>query len=85
MARIAIIGMGYVCLVTGAAFAERGHRVVAVDVVRKKVSMVNEGRSPIHEDGLAGLLERHVPERLRATTDLAEAMDGAEFVFIAVG
>ncbi|MCI0497996.1 MAG: UDP-glucose/GDP-mannose dehydrogenase family protein [Thermoplasmata archaeon] len=85
MARIAMVGTGYVGLVTGVVFAELGHEVVGVDLLRERVARINRGEPPIHEDGLAELMARNVPERFRATTDIAEAMDGAAFVFIAVG
>jgi len=84
MARLAILGTSYVGLVTGAAFAEWGHDVTCVDIVASKVAMLNEGRAPIHEDGLDDLLGKHVPGNLRGTLDLAEAVSDADFIFIAV-
>jgi UDPglucose 6-dehydrogenase len=84
--RIAMIGTGYVGLVSGACFAEFGLDVVCVDKDEAKVAMLKEGRVPIYEPGLAALVEQHqAAGRLSFTTDLPEAVDGAEAVFIAVG
>ena len=82
--RIAVFGAGYVGLVTGTCFAELGHDVVVRDVVESKIEALRAGHVPIHEPGLEGLLERN-GERLSFTTDVAEAVDGAEVVYIAVG
>ncbi len=84
MAKLAVLGTSYVGLITGVAFAEWGHDVTCVDIIESKVSVLNEGKAPIHEEGLDELLRKHVPGSLRGTTDLAEAMEGAEFIFIAV-
>jgi UDPglucose 6-dehydrogenase len=78
--RVAVFGAGYVGLVTGACFADLGHEVV----VREKIDALNRSEVPIHEPGLDELLARN-QERLRFTLDVGEAIDGAEFVFIAVG
>ncbi len=83
-ARVAIFGAGYVGLVTGACFADLGHDVVVRDVVGEKIDALRAGRVPIYEPGLHELIERN-RERLRFTTDVAEAIEGAEFVYIAVG
>jgi len=83
--RIAVIGTGYVGLVSGACFAEIGHDCVCVDVDPAKVERINRGSAPIHERGLEGLLRSHVGSRLRATTDLRAAVLGSEVTFIAVG
>jgi UDPglucose 6-dehydrogenase len=82
--RIAVFGAGYVGLVTGACFAELGHRVVVRDVIGERVDALRRGEVPIYEPGLDELLERNA-ERLAYTTDVAEAIDGAEFVYVAVG
>ena len=82
--RIAVFGAGYVGLVTGACFAELGHRVVVRDVIADRIDALRRGEVPIHEPGLDGLLERNA-ERLTYTTEVAEAIDGAEFVYVAVG
>jgi UDPglucose 6-dehydrogenase len=82
--RIAVFGAGYVGLVTAACFAELGHDVVVRDVVADKIDALRRGEVPIHEEGLEELLRRNT-ERLSFTTDVAEAVEGAEVVYIAVG
>jgi len=82
--RIAVFGAGYVGLVTGACFAELGHEVVVRDIVAEKVDALDRGEVPIHEEGLLELLERN-RDRLAFTTDVAEAIEGAEVVYVAVG
>ena len=82
--RVAVFGAGYVGLVTGACFAELGHRVVVRDVVPEKIETLRRGDVPIFEPGLDELLARN-RERLGFTTDVNEAIDGAEFVYVAVG
>jgi len=82
--RVAVFGAGYVGLVTGACLAELGHRVVVRDVVEAKVHALRSGVVPIHEPGLDELLERS-GDRITFTTDVAEAVDGADVVYIAVG
>jgi len=82
--KVAVFGAGYVGLVTGACFAELGHDVVVRDVVEAKVAGLREGRVPIHEPGLDELLGRN-HDRLRFTIDVAEAVEGADVVYVAVG
>ena len=82
--RVAVFGAGYVGLVTGACLAELGHDVVVRDVVAEKIEALRAGRAPIHEAGLDGMLERN-RERLAFTMDVAEAVEGADVVYIAVG
>jgi UDPglucose 6-dehydrogenase len=82
--RIAVFGAGYVGLVTGACFAELGHRVTVRDVIPARIETLQRGEVPIYEPGLDELLARN-GERLSFTLDVAEAMDGAEFVYVAVG
>jgi len=82
--RIAVFGAGYVGLVTGACFAERGHHVVVRDVVEPKIAALRDGRVPIHEPGLDELVAKN-RERLSFTTDVSEAVEGADVVYIAVG
>ena len=77
--RIAVFGAGYVGLVTGACFAELGHRVTVRDVIPARIEALRRGEVPIFEPGLEDLLERN-RERLSFTLDVAEAIDGAEFV-----
>jgi UDPglucose 6-dehydrogenase len=84
--RIAMIGTGYVGLVSGVCFSDFGHEVVCVDKHAGKIAGLREGRIPIFEPGLDTLLARNVAEgRLSFTTDLVEAVRGAGAVFIAVG
>ena len=84
--RVAMIGSGYVGLVSGACFAELGHTVTCVDKDAGKIEALRNGRMPIYEPGLAELVARSVAERrLSFTTGLAGAVEGAEAVFIAVG
>ena len=83
---IAIVGTGYVGLVTGACLAEMGHTVTCVDIDKDKIRKLNQGITPIYEPGLEGLIEGNVEaERLHFTTSLADAMAEAAAVFIAVG
>jgi UDPglucose 6-dehydrogenase len=82
--KVAVFGAGYVGLVTGACLAELGHDVVVRDVVEAKIDALREGRVPIHEPGLDEILARN-SERIRFTTDVAEAVDGADVVYVAVG
>jgi UDPglucose 6-dehydrogenase len=84
--RVAMIGTGYVGLVSGACFSEFGHDVTCVDMDRSKIERLNKGEIPIYEPGLDRLVESNAHAgRLHFTTDLAAAVAGAEVVFIAVG
>ena len=84
--RIAMIGAGYVGLVSGACFAEFGTDVCVVDTEISKIEALREGRIPIYEPGLDKLVAENVADgRLTFTTDLKEAVRGAEAVFLAVG
>jgi UDPglucose 6-dehydrogenase len=84
--RIAMIGTGYVGLVSGACFADFGHRVCCVDKDADKIDGLNNGRMPIWEPGLEALVKANAERgRLTFTTDLAAAVKEAEAVFIAVG
>jgi UDPglucose 6-dehydrogenase len=84
--RIAMIGTGYVGLVSGACFSEFGTDVVCVDKDAGKIERLLDGIMPIYEPGLDTLVEKNVKAgRLSFTTDLAEAVKGADIVFIAVG
>jgi UDPglucose 6-dehydrogenase len=84
VSRIAVFGAGYVGLVTGACFAELGHDVVVRDVLADRIDALLAGEVPIHEPGLHDVIER-AGERLRFTLDAGDALDGAEFAFVAVG
>ena len=84
--RIAMIGTGYVGLVSGTCLADFGHHVTCVDKDAAKIEGLRQGRMPIWEPGLEGLVKANVDRRrLAFTTDLAEAVGDAEAVFIAVG
>uniref|UniRef100_UPI004057563E UDP-glucose dehydrogenase family protein n=1 Tax=Candidatus Electronema sp. TaxID=2698783 RepID=UPI004057563E len=84
--KIAMIGTGYVGLVTGTCLAEFGHDVVCVDKIEEKIVRLRQGQIPIYEPGLDVMVAKNVAEgRLRFTTKLDEAVPEAEAVFIAVG
>ncbi|MBL8672692.1 MAG: UDP-glucose/GDP-mannose dehydrogenase family protein, partial [Alphaproteobacteria bacterium] len=84
--RIAMIGTGYVGLVSGACFSEFGHTVTCVDKDRGKIDLLLKGEIPIFEPGLDDLVASNVrDQRLSFTTDLPTAVRGADAVFIAVG
>ena len=83
--RIAVIGTGYVGLVSGVCMAEVGHDVVCVDVDPDKIAMIRSGKPPIHERDLSGLLQKHIGTKLHATTDLVDAVTSSELSLIAVG
>ncbi|MGV3636133.1 MAG: UDP-glucose dehydrogenase family protein [Flavobacteriales bacterium] len=82
---IAVVGTGYVGLVTGTCFAETGNHVVCVDINAEKVQMMKDGKVPIYEPHLDVLFERNIRQgRLSFTTDLAEALEKAQIVFLAL-
>jgi UDPglucose 6-dehydrogenase len=84
--RIAVIGCGYVGLVTGSCLAEAGHEVVATDNDLARIETLNAGRLPIHEPGLDAVMHRaRAAGRLRFTSDGAEAVRAGDAVFICVG
>ena len=84
--RVAMIGTGYVGLVSGACFADFGHHVTCIDKNEEKIAMLRAGGVPIYEPGLDALIERNVREgRLDFATDLTEAVRQSDVVFIAVG
>ncbi len=86
MKNITVIGVGYVGLVTAACFSDLGNKVRALDISEKKVEQLKKNIMPIYEPGLAEVVARNVEaERLTFTTDYAEALSEAEFVFICVG
>lgn len=85
MKKIAVVGTGYVGLVTGTCFAETGNQVICVDIDAKKVERMRNGEVPIYEPHLDVLFERNIKaNRLRFTTDLAEGLKDAEIVFLAL-
>jgi UDPglucose 6-dehydrogenase len=81
---IAVIGTGYVGLVTAAGFAELGSDVWCVDIDVEKIERLRRGEVPIYEPGLRELLERNA-ERLHYSTELRDALEHARLLFIAVG
>ncbi|MEM7727711.1 MAG: UDP-glucose/GDP-mannose dehydrogenase family protein [Pseudomonadota bacterium] len=84
--KVCMVGTGYVGLVSGVCFADFGHEVVCVDTDPAKIATLEGGGVPIFEPGLDALIARNMAAgRLRFTTDLADAMRGADAVFIAVG
>src|SRR5580704_10728950 len=84
--RVAMIGCGYVGLVSGACFADFGHQVTCIDKDAGKIARLEAGVMPIYEPGLEALVARNVREgRLDFTTDPAAAVGQADAVFIAVG
>jgi UDPglucose 6-dehydrogenase len=84
--RIAMVGTGYVGLVSGACFSDFGHHVVCIDKDAGKIASLTRGEMPIFEPGLEALVERNVRDgRLAFSTDLKAGVNGAEAVFIAVG
>ena len=84
--RIAMIGAGYVGLVSGACFADFGHHVICVDKDIDKIAALNDGEIPIYEPGLSDLIGSNVRQRrLAFSTDLKAAIATAEVIFIAVG
>jgi UDPglucose 6-dehydrogenase len=83
---LAVIGSGYVGLVTGACFADLGNRVICVDNDQGKIAQLRAGKIPIYEPGLPEMVERNVTGgRLSFTTEIAEAVDASTVIFIAVG
>ena len=84
--KIAVAGTGYVGLVAGVCFAEKGHNVVCVDVDENKVEMMKSGKSPIYEQDLEELMKKNYKEgRIDYTTDYKSAYKDAEAIFIGVG
>ncbi len=84
--KLCVIGAGYVGLVSGVCFAALGNTVVCVDQNEDKISQLHEGKVPIYEPGLKGLIQDNVEQgRLTFTTDTTSAVEGAEIVILAVG
>ncbi|HTH82704.1 MAG TPA: UDP-glucose/GDP-mannose dehydrogenase family protein [Mucilaginibacter sp.] len=83
--KIAVVGTGYVGLVTGTCLAETGNQVICVDINEKKVKMMQEGQLPIYEPGLELLFHRNINQnRLHFTSNLAEAIAEAKIIFLAL-
>ena len=86
MKQIAVIGVGYVGLVTAACFSDLGNKVIAMDISEDKIKGLKRGEMPIYEPGLEELVERNVKAgRVLFTTSYKEALNGTEFIFICVG
>ena len=84
--KVSIVGAGYVGLVTGGCLAELGHQVICIDSDAEKIATLNAAGLPIYEPGLNELMSRNRAEgRIHFTTDMAEAVDHGEVIFIAVG
>src|SRR5687768_5360812 len=84
--KLSVFGVGYVGCVSAACFAKAGHHVIGVDVNRAKAEMINSGKSPIVEEGIAELIDEVVKlGRLRATTDSIEAIVNSEVSLVCVG
>jgi UDPglucose 6-dehydrogenase len=81
---IGVIGTGYVGLVTAAGFAELGSEVWCIDIDEEKIDGLNDGQIPIYEPGLAELVDKH-RDRLHFSTDIADALEHARLLFVAVG
>jgi UDPglucose 6-dehydrogenase len=79
-----MFGAGYVGLVTGACFADLGHEVVIRDILPERIARLQAGEVPIYEPGLEDVFARS-GDRLRFTLDIADAVDGADFLYVAVG
>src|SRR5688500_4828116 len=83
--KIAVIGTGYVGLVTGTCFAETGNTVTCVDIDQEKIKKLQQGIITIYEPGLEQLFERNIKQqRLFFTTNLAEGIEGAQIIFLAL-
>ncbi len=83
--QLAIIGTGYVGLVTGTCFAETGNNVTCIDIDENKINQLRQGKTPIYEPGLENLLERNIKEkRIEFTTSLEEGIKGARIIFLAL-
>ena len=84
--RLSVFGLGYVGCVSLACFAERGHEVIGVDTNATKVSIINEGRSPVVEPGVGDLISQgRKEERIRAIVDAPEAIHGTDLSLVCVG
>jgi len=83
--KVAVVGTGYVGLVTGTCFAETGNSVTCIDINEKKIEMMRQGKMPIYEPGLDLLFNRNIQEgRLNFTSNLKEGIEGAKVIFLAL-
>jgi UDPglucose 6-dehydrogenase len=86
LSKISVVGVNYVGLVTAACFADLGNEVMGIEIVPEKVERLKQGNSPIYEPGIEEVLQRNLKAgRINFTTDYAEGLQDADFVFIAVG
>ncbi|HOW92610.1 MAG TPA: UDP-glucose/GDP-mannose dehydrogenase family protein, partial [Anaerolineaceae bacterium] len=86
MSKICVIGTGYVGLVTGTCFADLGNEVTCLDIDKERIDDLKAGKMPIYEPGLEQLVKQNVAaDRLFFSTEYKEALNGAEYAFIAVG
>ena len=86
MKNIAVVGVGYVGIVSGACFADLGNNVICLDINETRIKNLKNGVMPIYESGLEEVVTRNVKAgRLHFTTSYAEALKDADFAFIAVG
>ena len=84
--KVAVIGTGYVGLVTGTCFADTGNDVTCLDIDAEKIALLQDGKVPIYEPGLTELVQRGTSaERLQFTTDVSVAVPTADVVFLAIG
>ena len=84
--KISVFGLGYVGAVSAACFAKEGHEVIGVDVSQTKVAIINSGNSPIIEEGINELIKQTVAQkRLRATTDVSDAIENSDVSLVCVG
>ena len=84
--KVSVFGLGYVGAVTAACLAKEGHTVIGVDVAEEKVKLINEGQSPLLEEGMAELVSEVVGTgRLSATTDTAKAVAASDLALVCVG
>lgn len=84
--KIAVVGTGYVGLVTGVSLSEIGHLVWCIDIDSEKIEMLKQGKSPIYEPGLSELMQKNIAQnRLTFTTKHSEGFQGADVIYIAVG
>lgn len=84
--KITVVGTGYVGLVAGVCFAEKGNEVICVDIDEKKINKLKQGICPIYEEGLKELMQKNYKEnRISYTTDYKKAYKNAEYIFIGVG
>ncbi|HBL77269.1 MAG: UDP-glucose 6-dehydrogenase [Bacteroidetes bacterium GWF2_42_66] len=84
--KISVVGTGYVGLVSGTCFAETGIDVACVDIDQRKIDMLNNGKIPIYEPGLEDIYKKNVEKgRLSFTTNIADSLQDADAIFIAVG